>query len=118
MGIGEDHNKELYNFQRHSGELNLEEGQGARLLQRQIVQFGTGGRSSLGKLETTEHILYECKKYEYNSLRDRLRDRALVEGVIWPPRCISGCERIVTGTYVRRVLGLREDKGFTSSAQT
>ena len=34
-------------------------------------------------METPEHILYECTKY--HSLRDKLRERALVEGVVWPP---------------------------------
>ena len=33
----------------------------------------------LGEMETPEHILYECTKY--HSLRGKLRDRALVEGV-------------------------------------
>ena len=37
----------------------------------------------LGEMETPEHILYKCTKY--HSLRDKLRERALVEGVIWPP---------------------------------
>ena len=34
--------------------------------------------------ENPEHILYECTKY--NSIRDRLRERALIEGVAWPPQ--------------------------------
>jgi hypothetical protein len=40
--------------------------------------------SPLGGTETPEHILYECTKY--NSIRDRLWECALIEGVAWPPQ--------------------------------
>jgi hypothetical protein len=43
----------------------------------------------LGGPETQEHILYECTKY--NSIRDLLRECALIEGVAWPHSWISGC---------------------------
>ena len=39
---------------------------------------------SLGGPESPEHILYECIKI--NSIRDRLRERELIDGVAWPPR--------------------------------
>ena len=49
--------------------------------------------------ETPEHILYECTKY--NSIRDRLRERALLEGVAWPPQLDfwvrRGCYKAICG---------------------
>ena len=65
----------------------------------------------LGELETPEHILYECTKY--NSLRDKLRERALVEDVVWPPPVDfwmrKECHRDFAA-YVGRVLRLRADE--------
>ena len=36
----------------------------------------------VGESETLEHVLYEC--FKSNSIRDRFRERALVEKVAWP----------------------------------
>ena len=60
----------------------------------------------------TEHILYECTKY--HSLRDKLRERALVEGgVVWLPPVDfwmrKECRRDFAA-YVGRVLRLRADE--------
>ena len=56
-------------------------------------------------------ILYECTKY--HSLRDKLRERALVEGVVWPPLVDfwmwKECHRDFAA-YVGRVLRLRADE--------
>ena len=58
----------------------------------------------LGGPETPEHILYECTKY--NSIRDRLRERAL----IWPPQLDfwvrRGCYKDFAA-YVGRTMRLR-----------
>ena len=65
----------------------------------------------LGELEIAEHILYECTKY--NSLRDRLRECVLMEGVVWPPLVDfwmqKECHWDFTG-YVGRVLQFMADE--------
>ena len=56
----------------------------------------------LGGPGITEHILYECTKY--NSIRDRLGERALIEGVdFWMRR---GCYKDFAA-YVGRGMRLR-----------
>ena len=53
-----------------------------------IIVKGLLCGSPLEGPEAPEQIIYESTKY--NSIRDRLRERALIEGVIWlpsAPRC-------------------------------
>ena len=63
---------------------------------------------ALGGSETPEHILYECTKY--NSIRYRLQERALIEGVAWPPQLDfwvrRGCYKDFAA-YVGRTMRLR-----------
>ena len=62
----------------------------------------------LGWPDTPEHILYECTKY--NSIRERLRGRATIEGIAWPPQLDFWARRRCYkdfATYVDRAMRLR-----------
>ena len=55
---------------------------GPRGVQGEIAQAGTGLGLSMWLVYRGEHILYECTKYK--SIRDQLRECALIEGMAWP----------------------------------
>ena len=74
-------------------------------IQGEIAQAGTGqGLSmcgcSLGEPETPKHILHECTKC--NSIRHRLRESALIEGVAWSPQLDFWVQR---GCYFAAYVG-------------
>ena len=58
------------------------------------------------------HPLYECTKY--NSIRGRLREHVLIEGVAWPPQlefwARRGCYKDFA-EYVGRTMLLRLEEG-------
>ena len=61
----------------------------------------------LGGHETPEHILYECTKY--NSIRDRLRERALIEV---PTVGLLNAERVL-----QRLRGVRGQEDATETGR-
>ena len=62
----------------------------------------------LGGPETPENILYECTKF--NSIRDRLRERSLIEGVAWPPQLDFWMRRVL-----QRLRGVRGQDDATET---
>ena len=89
--------------------LHHTDGHGPRGIQGKIAQAEDSRYSCpLGGPRTPEHILYECTKY--NSIRDRLRKRALIEGVAWPPQLDfwmrRGCYKDFVA-YMGRTMRLR-----------
>ena len=97
--------------------LHHTDGHGPRGVQGEIVQAWTGRGLSMwlpSRPETPQHILYES--ITYNSIRDQLRERALIEGVAAPPPSeFLGAERVLQ--RIRGVRGL-DEKGrrYTSWA--
>ena len=67
--------------------------------------------SPLGEMETPAHILYECTKY--HRLKDKLKERAIVEGVVRSPPVYFWMRKECHwdfAAYFGRVLRLRLDE--------